>query len=323
MKLLPKVIRSIWLFAMLAVFDFAFANAACEMPVSRIAYNGHGALNIAYDRSSESAFNYDFRLFSSANERENQSARTIGNFAHLAEFLATDALGLTDTSQLQGSEYTDSLILANVARSSLLTAATFGTAALAQGGSQAALYSYQGLQIYNAGSSGYSIGTGINQVANGNNWGYLNIAGGTLGVVGSTTFAAGNPTLNSLAGVGPSSGGFAQSAVTWWNTGSEGDAAFQNLSFGQQLQSEIGQNAVSGTSTSGTYAQIGGDSATALQKGANILQSGNPMNIFGLNLPQTFNLLGTGPTAGVRLYVPPAAFIGAGAINAVNTATSP
>jgi RHS repeat-associated protein len=238
-------------------------------------------------------------------------------------FGATDALGLTDTSQLQGSEYTDSLILANVARSSLLTAATFGTAALAQGGSQAALYGYQGLQIYNAGSSGYSIGTGINQVANGNNWGYLNIAGGTLGVVGSTTFAAGNPTLNSLAGVGPSSGGFAQSAVTWWNTGSEGDAAFQNLSFGQQLQSEIGQNAVSGTSTSGTYAQIGGDSATALQKGANILQSGNPMNIFGLNLPQTFNLLGTGPTAGVRLYVPPAAFIGAGAINAVNTATSP
>jgi hypothetical protein len=111
--------------------------------------------------------------------------------------------------------------------------------------------------------------------------------------------------------------------VTWWNAGSSGDAAFQNLSIPQQIQSEIGQNAVSGTSTSGRYAAIGGDAASAAQKGANILQGGNPIEIFGLNLPQTVNLLGTGPSAGVRLYVPPAAFIGAGAINVINSATSP
>ena len=64
----------------------------------------------------------------------------------------------------------------------------------------------------------------------------------------------------------------------------------------QQVKAEIGNNAVRGSSTSGRYAEIGGDAASALDKGERILQGGNLIEILGLNLPKTFSLLGTGPT---------------------------
>ena len=42
------------------------------------------------------------------------------------------------------------------------------------------------------------MGTGIDQVANGNNWGYVSIVGGGLGVVGGLTMGSTVPELNTL-----------------------------------------------------------------------------------------------------------------------------
>lgn len=128
--------------------------------------------------------------------------------ANTFTFGGSDALGWTDTSQLQGAEYTGSRILATVGRESLIGAATLGSFQVARTGSEAALYTYQGLQVVNAGRSGYAIGTGIDQVSQGNNWGYLQIAGGGLGLAGGFTMTAVAPELN--AGVQTMRQGVAQ-----------------------------------------------------------------------------------------------------------------
>jgi hypothetical protein len=113
MKLLPKVIRSIWLIALLAVFSFDFANNAGGMSVSRIAYDGQGPFSIAYDGSSVSAFNYDPGPFPSANEKENQSARSSGDFSHFAGFLAAEGIPRVTGSGLARVEAHLDDVLAN------------------------------------------------------------------------------------------------------------------------------------------------------------------------------------------------------------------
>jgi RHS repeat-associated protein len=238
--------------------------------------------------------------------------------ANTLTFGGTDAVGWTESGQYQGADYTGSRILATVGRESLITAATFGTAQLARGGSEAALYGYQGLQVFNTARSGYQVGTGIDQVSQGNNWGWLNIAGGTLGVAGTTTLAAGNPGLNSLGGVGPSSGGFAQAAVNWWNAGSAGDAAFQNLSFMDKVRSEVGMKSL----TDAQFTPIQG--LNAVDRGGQLMGNGiggTLRGIFDINPRQIFNLLGTGPSPGARLGIPPAAFISSGTVNVLNSVT--
>jgi|GEM_PF-4522371 len=128
--------------------------------------------------------------------------------ANTFTFGGTDASGWTDTTQLQGWEYTGSRILATTGREALIGAATLGSFQMARYGSEGALYTYQGLQVMNAGRSGYAIGTGIDQVSQGNNWGYLNIGAGTLGLAGGFTMTAVAPELN--AGVQTMRQGVAQ-----------------------------------------------------------------------------------------------------------------
>jgi len=123
--------------------------------------------------------------------------------ANTFTFGGSDALGLTASANYQGWEYTSSRIASTVGRESLIGAATLGSFQMARAGSQGALYSYQGLQAVNAGRSGWAFGTGVDQVSQGNNWGYLNIAGGSLGLAGGFTMAGIAPELNALGSFSP------------------------------------------------------------------------------------------------------------------------
>ncbi len=158
-----------------------------------------GSMDSGVPISASSAFMlgyYAGGILSAAQQGYNGGRQIVAN---TFTFGGSDALGLTASRQFQGPDYTASRVLATVGRETLITAATLGSAQLARGGSMAALYSYRGLQIANAGRSGYAIGTGVNQVANGNKWGYLSIAGGSLGFAGSLSYAVANPTLNSFS----------------------------------------------------------------------------------------------------------------------------
>ena len=62
----------------------------------------------------------------------------------------------------------------------------------------AALYSYQGLMAVNTGRSAYSLGEGSYRVSQGDNWGYLEAAGGALGLGGSALTVALSPELNAI-----------------------------------------------------------------------------------------------------------------------------
>jgi hypothetical protein len=331
MKPMNKIKRLLWL----AVFALALS-----LPASLQAYSycggdpvnlydpdgrcargmsgGYNGSSVAGNASGAYMFGYYMGGITAGLNEGAQGGASIT--ANTFSFGGSDAMGWTDSGQYQGAEYTGSRILSTVGRESLITAATFGTAQLARGGSQAALYGYQGLQVMNAGRSGYQIGTGINQVENGNNWGYVNIAGGTLGVVGSTSFAAGNPGLNSLAGIGPSGGGFAQSSVTWWNSGSAGDAAFQKLSFTDKVRSEVGMKSL----TDGQFAPI--QNLSAVDRGGQLMGNGigGTLNgVFSIQPRQIVNMLGTGPSPGARLGIPPGAFIGSGGVNIINSTPIP
>ncbi|MBP7826889.1 MAG: hypothetical protein KA236_10105 [Verrucomicrobia bacterium] len=118
--------------------------------------------------------------------------------ANTLTFGGSDYIGLTDSWQYQGSAYTGSRILSTIGRESAIAAATLGTFQMARLGSEGAYYGYQGLQVVNAGRSGWAIGTGIDQVSRGNNWGYLSIAGGGLGLAGGFTMTSIAPELNNL-----------------------------------------------------------------------------------------------------------------------------
>ncbi len=116
--------------------------------------------------------------------------------ANTLSFGGSDYAGWTNSGQYQGSEYTFSRISSTIARESLITAATLGTAQLARGGSQAAYYSWQGLEVVNAGRSGYSVGTGAVQISNGDYvGGGLNVLGGGLGLTGSFYSALNAPVM--------------------------------------------------------------------------------------------------------------------------------
>jgi hypothetical protein len=73
------------------------------------------------------------------------------------------------------------------------------------------------------------------RVANGDAWGLVQMGAGGLGFAGSLTYAASNPGLNALGGVGPSSGGFAQGFVNWWNLGHPRSAQYARTSRKQFL----------------------------------------------------------------------------------------
>jgi RHS repeat-associated protein len=116
--------------------------------------------------------------------------------ANTLTFGGSDALNWTHSTDYQGWEYTGTRGLSTIGREALIGAATLGSFQMARGGSEAALFTYQGLQIANTARSGFAFGTGVNQVANGDNWGYANIVGGALGLAGGFGMAAAAPELN-------------------------------------------------------------------------------------------------------------------------------
>jgi RHS repeat-associated protein len=201
-----------------------------------------GSMDSGVPISASSAFMlgyYGGGILSAAQQGFNGGRQIVAN---TFTFGGSDALGLTASRQFQGPDYTASRVPSTVGREALITAATLGSAQLARGGSMAALYTYRGLQIANAGRSGYAVGTGVNQVANGNKWGYLSIAGGSLGFAGSLSYAVANPALNSFSSLPAEStprvfwsGGDAarDAAATWAKA--NGATTLEMTQAGQQL----------------------------------------------------------------------------------------
>jgi hypothetical protein len=104
-----------------------------------------------------------------------------------------------------GADYASGKVAATIGREVLITAATLGTAQIARGGVAGSSWSarvinagassrhvYQasraasaGLTVYDSISGAYHIGHGVNEVYDGNHWGWLEIAGGGLSIFGS------------------------------------------------------------------------------------------------------------------------------------------
>ncbi len=211
-------------------------------------------------------------------------------------FGASDALGVTNSQQYQGWEYTGSRVASTISREALITAATLGTAQVARGGSQTALYTYQGLQGMNAARSGYAIGHGSYRVSQGDNWGFMEIAGGGLSLTGGLTLAASNPTLNSIGGFGQSSSGLTQRFVNWWNMGAEGDAAFQQLTYTDKFKYTVGLKSLPDSE----FKLL--QNMNAIERGSELLK--DPLHAFNPHFKQITSLLNTGPDPATRLYVP-------------------
>lgn len=124
--------------------------------------------------------------------------------ANTFTFGASDYVGLTDSEQYQGRDFTGSRIAATVSREAFITAATLGTAQIARGGIQGTSWSAQAINYaaqsrrvvlgariatnvittYDVASGGYQVGSGIDRVAEGDNWGYVDIAAGGFRGVG-------------------------------------------------------------------------------------------------------------------------------------------
>lgn len=90
MKSLPKLIRSFWLVALLALFGLCSTASAPGMTVPAIAYDEGALPTVAYDVPSLSVFDYDVAPALPANERERRGAETSGVFAGFSSFLAAE-----------------------------------------------------------------------------------------------------------------------------------------------------------------------------------------------------------------------------------------
>lgn len=119
-------------------------------------------------------------------------------------FGGTDYIGLTDSSQYQGADYTVARVSAVVSREAFTTALTLGTAQVARGGIQGTSWSAQairfaaqssaavktarvvtaGITTYDVGSGSYQVGTGVNRVVEGDNGGYFDVAVGGFRTLG-------------------------------------------------------------------------------------------------------------------------------------------
>jgi len=225
--------------------------------------------------------------------------------ANTLSFGGSDAIGITQSGQYQGWEYTWSRGLSTVGREAAIAAVTLGTFQAARLGSEGALYGYQGLQVANAGRSGYAIGTGIDQVSQGNNWGYLNIAGGTLGLAGGFTMTAIAPELN--AGVQTMRQGVAQNFYQAAGF-SQADAAshFQGMDFSQSVRitslqpgTSVVQYQFPGRSV-GNYFAPAGTPANTL----GINPAGRVGNLYDVNQPVRVLQSTTADTTGLSALPP-------------------
>lgn len=91
MKSLPKLMRSFWFVALLALFGLCSTTSTPGMAVPPIAYDEGALPTIAYDVPSLSVFDYDIAPALPANERERRGAETSGVLAGFSSFLAAES----------------------------------------------------------------------------------------------------------------------------------------------------------------------------------------------------------------------------------------
>jgi hypothetical protein len=98
----------------------------------------------------------------------------------------TDALGWTDSKQYQGSAYTVSRIAATVSREAFITAGTLGSSQAFRAGGSLGYGVLAGIgEGYSTVQNARSVVEGVENVEAGNNWGYLQIAAGAVGLKGN------------------------------------------------------------------------------------------------------------------------------------------
>jgi len=90
MKIISKLIRSVWLFAMLIAFGPLLPIVASGFSVAPnlFAYDEPNQARIAYDRGSLSAFKYDLATVLITGGNESRTTEASGVLTRIAEFLA-------------------------------------------------------------------------------------------------------------------------------------------------------------------------------------------------------------------------------------------
>jgi len=126
-------------------------------------------------------------------------------------FGGTDAIGLTNSDQYAGPEYTVSRVSSTVSREALLFAATAGMSTAAQGGSAVARYGLTGVTAVDLATGAHSVGSGAGYISEGEyvrggfelGAGALGLAGGGLGArQGLETVAEGIDSIADAASGG-------------------------------------------------------------------------------------------------------------------------
>ncbi|MEN9470398.1 MAG: hypothetical protein RL630_2131 [Verrucomicrobiota bacterium] len=186
-----------------SLYDYADGDPVNRLdPDGRVGKGLMSDLNggIAADAPSSTAFS-SARVLGGAIAGWAEGPRGGGSITlNTFSFGATDWAGITDSDQYEGGAYTASRIASTVGREGVIALLTGGLGNMARAGSQGAYYGYVGVQTLNAARSGYQIGTGIDDISQGNYLeGSLNVLGGGLGLAGGLTHASGvfRPAANS------------------------------------------------------------------------------------------------------------------------------
>jgi hypothetical protein len=90
MKSLLKLIRSIWLVALLVVSVLPMVASALSPVSALVSYDGQKQTRSAYDGALLSSFNYDSPSVPLAGGEEYRTVRTVGLFPSFAQFLAAE-----------------------------------------------------------------------------------------------------------------------------------------------------------------------------------------------------------------------------------------
>ena len=101
MKIVPKLIRLIWLLAVLVMFGpLSPINASAFLRNQNLfAYDEQNQARLTYDGDSQSVYNYDAATVPVADEKEDRIVVASGFFAKFSEFLAAK----TPLARLQGT----------------------------------------------------------------------------------------------------------------------------------------------------------------------------------------------------------------------------